>query len=75
MTPMAAMAAATNVKARPSTGIDVRFGMCCEEGGKLAEEGIVPQSWNAGETVRRTILPVVASKVQTSREGGEQPEF
>jgi hypothetical protein len=74
MTPMAAMAAATHVRARPIPGIDVRFGMCCEEGGKLAEEGIVPQSWSAGETFRHTILPVFASKVQTNRAGMEQPE-
>jgi hypothetical protein len=49
--------------------------MCCEEGGKLAEEGSVPQSWNAGETFHHTILPVFVSKVQTNTGGGEQPEF
>ena len=74
MTPSAAMAAAAIVRARPRTGRDVRIGMCCEEGGKLAEAGIVPQYWSAGEADRHTILPVLVPKVQTNGGGREQRE-
>src|ERR1700712_4758360 len=70
--PDAATVAATRMNARPMAGENVRFGMNFEEGGNLPRRGSCRRARCAGEALRKTVLPAVASKVQTSGAMSEQ---